>query len=220
MIFSHKNNFLLWHLFCVSILIGVYFLLSILNPPPPKKKGKKYEIIYKKLGRVLWPWAYSYLTSYRSIEFPASNGIFCPIRIRYFQLVLENFFFCYVNTFALGDFAEKCILKLVEWFSGHYRAIKSENLTQCRLQVVHFTAFWSRCKISACEVQACTERKNFEIVFGFKSDTAVLPFTFPFLSSLPFSLFLLHFFSLAGHLVCFILVGRVFRKAFWILVLQ
>ena len=53
---------------------------------------------------------------------------------------------------------------------------------------------------------------------GFKSDTAVLTFTFHFLSSPLFSLFLPHFFfSLAGHLVGFILVGIVFRKAFRIL---
>ena len=50
-------------------------------------------------------------------------------------------------------------------------------------------------------------KQNFEIVFGFKSDTA----------SPLFSLFLPHFFSLAGHLVGFILVGIVFRKAFRIL---
>ena len=30
-----------------------------------------------------------------------------------------------LNPFAPGDFAEKCVLKLVEWFSGHCRAIKS-----------------------------------------------------------------------------------------------
>ena len=60
-------------------------------------------------------------------------------------------------------------------------------------------------------------KQNFEIVFGFKSDTAVLTFTFRFLSSPLFSLFLLHFFSLAGNLVGFILVGRVFRTAFRIL---
>ena len=59
-------------------------------------------------------------------------------------------------------------------------------------------AFWSRCKISACEVRACAESKNF-------------------LSSPLFSLFLPHFFSLARHLVGFILVGIVFRKAFRIL---
>ena len=40
------------------------------------------------------------------------------------------------------------------------------------------------------------------------------------LSSPLFSLFLPHFFSLAGHLVCFILVGKVFRKAFRILTLD
>ena len=30
-----------------------------------------------------------------------------------------------INPFAPGDFAEKHVLKLVEWFSGHCRAIKS-----------------------------------------------------------------------------------------------
>ena len=50
----------------------------------------------------------------------------------------------------------------------------------------------------ACEVRACTESK-----ISSKSDTAVLTFTF--LAS-----FLV---SLAGHLVGFILVGKVFRKA-------
>ena len=61
-------------------------------------------------------------------------------------------------------------------------------------------------------------KQNFDIVFGFKSDTVVLTFTLRVLSSLLFSLFLPHFFfSLAGHLVGFILVGRVFRKAFSIL---
>ena len=45
-----------------------------------------------------------------------------------------------------------------------------------------------------------------------------MTFTFCFLSSPLFSLFLPRFFSLAGHLVAgFILVGRVFRKAFRIL---
>ena len=58
-------------------------------------------------------------------------------------------------------------------------------------------------------------KQNFEI--GLKSDTAVLTFTFRFLSSPPFSLFLPHFFSFAGHLVGFILMGKVFRKAFRIL---
>ena len=53
---------------------------------------------------------------------------------------------------------------------------------------------------------------------GFKSDTAVLTFTFHFLSPPLFSLFLPHFFfCLAGHLVGFILVGKVLGKTFRIL---
>ena len=60
-------------------------------------------------------------------------------------------------------------------------------------------------------------KQNFDMVFGFKSDIAVLTFTFPFLSSPLFSLFLLIFFSLDGHLVGFILMGIVFRKAVRIL---
>ena len=46
-----------------------------------------------------------------------------------------------INPFAPGDFAKKRILKLVEWFSGHCRGIKSENLPQTGLQVVHLMAF-------------------------------------------------------------------------------
>ena len=82
--------------------------------------------------------------------------------------------------------------RVVFWSLSCYKELK---LTTNRLQVVHFAAFWSRCKISACEVRACAESK---------------------ISPL-FSLFLPHFCSLVGHLVGFVLVGRVFRKAFRIL---
>ena len=34
-------------------------------------------------------------------------------------------YFSLIEPFAPGDFAEKRVLKLVEWFSGHCRAIKS-----------------------------------------------------------------------------------------------
>ena len=54
---------------------------------------------------------------------------------------------------------------------------------------------------------------NFKLVFRFKSDIAVLTFIFRFLSLS--SLFFC--FSFAGHLVGFILLGIVFRKAFRIL---
>ena len=66
-------------------------------------------------------------------------------------------------------------------------------------------------------------KQNFDIVFGFKSSTTLSTFTFRFLSfplfslSLPHFIILLFFFQLAGHLVGFILVGRVSEKPFIIL---
>ena len=56
-------------------------------------------------------------------------------------------------------------------------------------------------------------KQNFDIVFGFKNDTAVLTSLLPSF----FAFLARFFFSLAGHLVGFILIGRVFRKAFRIL---
>ena len=107
----------------------------------------------------------------------------------------------------LGILPKKCVLKLVEPFSGHCLTIKSWNY----LQFVHFAAFWSRYKILASEGQACVESK---ILRHSESDTAVLTFSFRFLSSALLSLFLPHFFSFAWHLVGFILVGKVFGNAF------
>ena len=62
-------------------------------------------------------------------------------------------------------------------------------------------------------------KQNFEIVLRFKSDTAILTFSLRFLQSppLPFCFFLPHFFFFRWDLVGFILVGKVFRKAFRIL---
>ena len=59
-------------------------------------------------------------------------------------------------------------------------------------------------------------KQNFDIVFGFKSDTAVFYFSLSLLPSF-FAFLASFFFPLAGHLVGLILVGRVFRKAFRIL---
>ena len=55
------------------------------------------------------------------------------------------------------------------------------------------------------------------LISRFKSDTAVLTLLFAFSPPLFFRFSCLIFFSLAGHLVGFILVGIVFRKAFRIL---
>ena len=43
----------------------------------------------------------------------------------YYEQVWKKLFFYSINPFAPGHFAEKRVLKLVEWFSGHCRAIKS-----------------------------------------------------------------------------------------------
>ena len=88
-----------------------------------------------------------------------------------------------INPFAPGDFAEKGVLKLY-----HQAIYKSYTLQPpdpgARYQLGKF---------------GHVQKANFEIiVFGFKSDTAVLTFTFRFLSSPLFSLFLPHFFSRLG----------------------
>ena len=69
--------------------------------------------------------------------------------------------------------------------------------------------------ISSRSLGMC-RKQNFEIL-GLKVTQWSYDFTFRFLSSPLFSLFSPHFFPLAWHLVGFILVGKVFRKAFRIL---
>ena len=103
------------------------------------------------------------------------------------------------------------------WIHDRYIYCKSTfsqrvHLSTYRLDIKTFNS------IISLRSSGMRRKQNFDIVFGYKSDTAVLTFTFPFLSSPLFSLFLLiFFFPLAGHLVGFILMGRVFRKAFRIL---
>ena len=80
----------------------------------------------------------------------------------------------------IGNFAEKPVLKLVERFSGHYRAIKSYNLPQSRLQVAHLVALIQTQNISL-QSSGMRRKQNVEIF--------VLTFTFRFLSSQFFSLF-------------------------------
>ena len=62
----------------------------------------------------------------------------------------------------IGNFAEKPVLKLVERFSGHYRAIKSYNLPQSRLQVVHFVALIQTQNISL-QSSGMRRKQNVEI---------------------------------------------------------
>ena len=48
------------------------------------------------------------------------------------QLYNSSHYLSCFNPFAPGDFGEKRVLKLVEWFSGHCRAIKELKLTTNR----------------------------------------------------------------------------------------
>ena len=48
----------------------------------------------------------------------------CVLKYIYCIIFFSNLMHIF-NPFAPGDFAEKRVLKLVEWFSGHCRAIKS-----------------------------------------------------------------------------------------------
>ena len=46
-----------------------------------------------------------------------------------------------LDPFDPRNFAKKCVLKLVKQFSSHCLAIKSVNIPQSCLQVIHFVAF-------------------------------------------------------------------------------
>ena len=81
------------------------------------------------------------------IKISAVSTLTCERRLYLHMTTIPSVTLFSFNPFALGDFAEKRLLKLVEWFSGHCRAVKSNNLPQSRFQVVHFAAFRSSCKI-------------------------------------------------------------------------
>ena len=91
-----------------------------------------------------------------------------------------------LNPFAPGDFAEKRVLKLVERFSGHCRAIIKE------LKPV-YRSYTSRPSDPDAKYQLA------KFGHGFKSDTAVLTFTFRFLSA--------PFFFRFSCLIFFLLLG-------------
>ena len=57
------------------------------------------------------------------------------------MIFLNRVYMSLLTHSPLENFAENHVLKLVEPFSGHCQAIKSEKLPQNRLQVVHFAAF-------------------------------------------------------------------------------
>ena len=118
--------------------------------------------------------------------------------------IWQNFwFYCILTHSLLEILPKKRVLKLVKWFSGHYRAITSYNLPQTGLQVIHFAAYDPDAKYQLVKFGHAQKAKFRDF------SLSLLPSFFAFLASF--------FFSLAGHLVGFVLVGRVFRKAFRIL---
>ena len=102
----------------------------------------------------------------------------------------------------------------VFWSLSCYKELKKSHL-----QVIHLATSWSRCKIiiSLQSSGMCRKQK-----FSFLSLKVKQQFDFYFLLSLLPSFFAVlasFFFSFAEHLVGFILVEKVFWKAFRILVL-
>ena len=75
--------------------------------------------------------------------------------------------------------------------------------------MVHFVALMQMQNISL-RSSGMHRKQNF-VILGFKSDAAVLTFTFLFLSSPLFSLFVAFFFLILLVLRGFILVGKTFR---------
>ena len=71
---------------------------------------------------VLWP---SVTWNLRKAQRWCKNIFTRSFDLRLLSPALRNLWLILVNPFAPGDFAEKRVLKLVEWFSGHCRAIKS-----------------------------------------------------------------------------------------------
>ena len=115
--------------------------------------------------------------------------------VMYFQFIF--------NPITPGGFAEKRLLKLVEWFSGHCRA-KTYHKAVCR-------SYTSRPSDPVAKYQlpkfGHAQKANFGDSFDINFSLSLLPSFFAFLAS----------FFFVGHLVGFFLVGKVFRKAFRIL---
>ena len=82
------------------------------------------------------------------------------------------------SPFTPGDFAEKRVLKLVEWFSGHCHVIKELKLTTNPFTGRALHGLLIQIQNISLRSSGMGRKQNFEIVFGFESDTAVLTFTF------------------------------------------
>ena len=91
------------------------------------------------------------------------------------------------------------VLKLVAQFPDLCLAIQSLNVRTNRLEIVLLRSILIQMQNITFPNSGMRRKQNFEIVFGLKSDTAVLTFSFSFLSAPPPSLSFSH--SLEEYLV-------------------
>ena len=71
-----------------------------------------------------------------------------------------------INPFAPGDFAEKRVLKLVEWFSGHW--YKELKLTTNRFTGFPLHGLLIQMQNISLQSSGMRRKQNFKIVFGLK----------------------------------------------------
>ena len=102
----------------------------------------------------------------------------------------------WVNPFAPGDFAEKHVLKLVEWFSGHcYKELKltTNRFTGCTLQ-----SLLIQMQNISLRSSGMRRKENLEIVFGLTVTQQSLLLLFAFTPALFFAFLASIFFLLLG----------------------
>ena len=107
----------------------------------------------------------------------SSHKLSCNIMLLNYlipQLYNSSHYLSCFNPFAPGDFGEKRVLKLVEWFSDHCRAIKELKLTTNRLAGRTLGGLLIQMQNISLRSSGMRRKQNF--------------------SSLLFSLFLPHFF--------------------------
>ena len=96
--------------------------LSVFVPAWGNGTGREHEIFCVSAETENITWILLMLHADKSLSFRlVSKCLICDYN-GYFQ---NNILSLNFNPFAPGDFAEKRVLKLVEWFSGHCRARKS-----------------------------------------------------------------------------------------------
>ena len=119
-----------------------------------------------------------------------------------------------LNPFAPWDFAKKTRFEVSRVVFWSLSCCKELKLT--RKLFVGCTHHGILIQMQNINLQSSGigRKQNFKIVFGFKSDTAILSFTFRFLSSPLVSLFLPHVFFICWALSRLHFGGKSFKESF------